>query len=271
MNSKKNSHYSVLNLPLCFSVDAAIEFKFYVNVVASNTKQYGEIIMNHFKSIFLTVTTIALTACGGGGGGSDTSGIEDPLPPALFSLAKIYSPEPAGLVYEKELIGTSTDGATYTGTISRTNNPKEMFGGVLVTPSEGNLVLTLVGKDITQSITEVNYIDSSDNYLSSYNSEGVTCTPASPEAPPLLVKVGDTGNFPISTCSDGASYEESWEVTDAGDGTIFHIITGSEKDGVTVETNYVNTINIDSAGNIVSYKGVSTVLNGGDTLTLQTF
>lgn len=225
--------------------------------------------MNSFrylKYIFLTVTAVALTACGGGG--ANTSTIEDPLPPPSFSLAKIYSAEPSGLVYSTQLVGSSTDSATYTGSFSRTNQPKQMLNGVLVTPSEESFSITLVGSGNTQSFTSTTYIDSDDIHLSSRDFEGTTCTPASPEKPPILVNIDDAGVFPISTCSNGTSYEASWKVTDAGDGTIFHIVTGVQKEGNTIKTKYEETVNVDAAGFIVTYKSVTETI-GGNIVTVQ--
>jgi len=224
---------------------------------------------DYLKSISLVATAMTMTACGGGGGGggTDTTDIPDPLPPASFSLAKIYSAKPSGLVYETQLKGSSTDGATYTGSLSRTNQPKEMLSGVLVTPSE--VIVTLTTSGITQTFATTTFIDSDDIHISSRDSDGVTCTPASPEKPPILVNIGDTGVFPITTCSDGTSNESSWEVTDAGDGTIYHIVTGVQKGGGAIKTKSVQTVNVDAGGSIVSYKTVTESLSSGNILTIE--
>lgn len=225
--------------------------------------------MKYLHILFTGCFLILLTGCGGGSSGANTSNIPQPLPQSLFSLAKLYSATPLGVVYSTQITATSSTGnINYTGSFSRTNQAQEMLSGVLVTPSKVTTILINGGS--TTSFSNTVYIDTSGYELSSLNSEGVTCAPAILEISPLLVKVGDTGIFSTLSCSDNTSYNVSWKVEDAGDNTILYIETGAYKDQAsTITANYESTYNIDTKGNIVSFKSVTTTVNSGNVFTMQ--
>lgn len=229
---------------------------------------------NQTKFLVIGIVTLLLSGCGGGGSGnagssSTTTSTNTTTTSQSFSLAKIHSTAPLGLVYSTQLTGSISTGESLTGSLSRTNKAQRILNGVLVTPSEG--VGSISDGSATSNLSTTTYYDANNNnYISSITSDGITCTPASSEIPPLNVNVGDAGTFAITTCTDNTMYDVSWKVTDAGNGTIYYIETGEQKNLANVVlAQFKYTFNINIASDIVSYKSVTTTISSGNVITLQ--
>lgn len=225
-----------------------------------------------YRLISLSIIFLILSGCGGGGSSSTPPPPVTIPPDKTFSLKKVYGRSLLD-IYSYTVTGSSTDGATYTGSIDRAVLGERPEKGVLVVPVKYTFTLVSSGS-AAQIFTSETLIDSANGYyISTKNSDGtntVICTPATLEVLPLSVKVGDTGVFPIDSCDDGSTNEGTWKVEDAGDGTILYIVTGVSKDAGAPNTEYENTYNIDDTGIIISFKQVTKTLSSNNMLTIET-
>jgi hypothetical protein len=217
------------------------------------------------KRIIIALGILLISGCGGGGGGSTSTPTD---PNQQFSLAQLQSTT-LGTVYSTQITGSDSWGGRYTGALSIANRQQTMLGGVLVTPQD--LLLSLSNAEMSLTVTGTTYFDSDKYAISLYRqTDGVTCTPSSPDKLPASVKIGDFGILSSLVCSDNTTQERNWRVEDAGNGNI-HLISG------TVIRNQFNslvgtgeaTATINAQGNIIAFKVVSTDVIEGFTLTVQ--
>lgn len=222
--------------------------------------------MKQYLSVSMMVLCLlVLSACGGGGGEPQTTPTS---PNQTFDLSKVYSTT-LGTVYSTQLTGSDTDGFSYSGTYAVANRAQTMLGGVLVTPRD--IILSLTSGGISQTVTATSYFDTSGYLISiGLQSEGRVCTPVSPDSAPTIVKIGDFGISSTIVCDDNTSTEENWRVEDGGNGSIRYISSSTEKDqfgSVLYITDITYVIN--SNGDILSFKTVSTEWASNYTLTYQ--
>ena len=228
--------------------------------------------MSLSKSAFSPlIFTLTLSACGGGGGGSDSNSTSIQTEDAnqTFSLSKLLTTA-QGPVYNAQLTGSDSDGTSFTGSISMANGSQETLDGVLVTPRD--LIISLsptTGSSIT--VTSTGYTDESGYTISlEVQTTGVTCAPASPYRLPDSVTIGDLGILSTLSCSDGTTQETNWRVEDAGNGRALIITNGtmkSQSNNILSTTDVTYTI--DSSGNIVKFKTVSTQVDESFTLSYE--
>lgn len=202
------------------------------------------------KTLAILAITSLIAACGGGGGGgNDAPATTATDPNKEFSLSTFKSTN-LGTVYSTQLSGSDSDGGQWTGSLSIANRSQTMVDGVLVTPQDSLLSLTLGGSSFASGGTT--YIDASGYILGDISQDGTVCTPAFPYQLPDVVKIGDFGLLPTETCSDFTVTESSWRVEDAGNGFINFIFSEDDNEGFTG----VETYRLNSAGDILAFKGV---------------
>lgn len=222
------------------------------------------------RLVFMILGAIVLGGCGGGGGETNTN--TDTTTPAdpdqAFDISILQSTT-QGSVYASDLRGRDSTGVSYTGTIAVANRAQTLLNGLLVTPQDS--LLTLSGGNLSVTITSTSYLDEIGNLISlSSQTSGLTCTPASPDRLPDIVRVGDFGILSALICTDNITLERSWRVESAGAGMVNVIVNGTEKDSRNRIVSITDsTTTIDTSGNVVRLKGVSTVLDNRFTLTYE--
>ena len=222
------------------------------------------------KLLILMLASI-ISACGGGGGGSTTPSsngsatTNNTTTSQSYSLAKLLS-QTLGTVYSSQLSGSDTNGVKYTGSISLANRAQVMLNGVLVTPRD--LILNLSGTT-SITVTAKSFVDSSNNLISiNIQPNNITCTPSSPDSLPSSVKVGDFGILSTLVCSDNTTQSRSWRTEAAGNGNINIISNATVKDQFSTVTTVTDvTYTLDTSGNILKFKTVTTLQSNGFTLT----
>jgi hypothetical protein len=219
-----------------------------------------------FKKATLILGILAMAACGGGGGSDSAEASVETT--QSFSLAKLQSTT-LGTIYSAQLTGSDSNRVSYSGSVSLVNRAQRMIGGVLVTPQD--VTISLTGGGISVTSTSTSNIDPSGYVISIViPSAGVTCIPSSPYKMPSAVTIGESGLMPPSTCSDGTVQDRSWRVEDAGTGRA-RVVGGStvkSRSGIAIATAEA-AYTIDSGGNVVKFKAVSTILADGFTLTYE--
>jgi hypothetical protein len=220
------------------------------------------------RSIIASLFLATLIGCGGGSDGDSTSSTPTD-PDQEFSLAA-YKDLTEGTIYTSNITGKDSDGNTFSGSVIIANRPQELLGGVLVTPRDTIISVTVNGTPITLSGTV--YYDDAAFLLQSVNqTTGVTCTPSSPYTVPDTVKIGDAAILPSTTCDDGTTQEQNWRVEDAKDGKIYFILSLTTKDQFgsiffTAEDKYT----IDSNNELVRLEVTTTETSSGYTITVTT-
>src|SRR5690606_16222938 len=136
---------------------------------------------------------------------------------------------------------------------SITNRAQLMYEGVLVTPQDWLITLSYQGASDTSVSTT--YIDSSGYELETREEDGTVCTPAFLSQLPDVVKIGDAGVEPTTTCSDDTTVDTSWRVEDAGNGNAYFITAEVIRDqfGET-DVSGETTLTLNAAGDILAFK-----------------
>jgi hypothetical protein len=221
-------------------------------------------------SFFSIIFVVTLAACGGGDGGGGGGVGADP-PPTIdpdqsFSLSKFKS-STVGTVYSTELGGADSDGFVYGGFLSLANRAQIMLEGILVTPRD--VILSITDGGVTVVVTGTSYVDIGGNFISFIiQTTGEICVPVTPDQLPDSVMVGDFGILSTLICNDDTMRERNWRVEDAGSGNINLIGNTVTKDLFNTLISFTDTTyTLDDGGNIVAYRGVTTI--GGYTLTLE--
>ena len=143
------------------------------------------------KKIFSTVVILLISACVDKNNNTNS-----------VSLSKFQSTT-EGSIYSTELTGSDSNGLSYTGTLSLTNDAQDMFYGVLFTSRHMSLDLSEVRENIGLFYTS--YIDTNNNLVLYSEQEAgppfvgqalsLSCTPTSPDNLPSSVKAGDSGSL----------------------------------------------------------------------------
>jgi len=223
-----------------------------------------------FKQLIIVLGLLSIAACGGGDGSDGDNGLSTASidPSRTYSLSALQSTAP-GLVYATQLTGSDSDGATFSGSIAITNRARTMHNGALVTPQE--LTTNLTGAGISLTVTGTSYIDETGNLVSvEMRNRDLSCTPDSPDTMPGSVKVGDSGELSRLTCNDNTAEETRWRIEDAGSGNIRVISSGTlrnQSNSIVSVTDVIFTL--DSSGNIIAFKTVSTQPASSSTLTYK--
>jgi len=214
------------------------------------------------KKCLISIISLTLIAsCGGSGESDDTlsSGVNS------FDLTKIQSTV-IGAVYSTPLTGNDSDGKTYSGSLSITNQNKIMLNGVLVTPQQLTFQLTYSGPFSISRLesTGITHFDASNNLISTSTPSGsIICTSISPDAMPSTVNIGDSGTRPTQTCDNNTYKENSWEITSGGNNSIVLSSTTFLKDQTNILiSTAIDTYTINNLGEITSLKAVITYSNG---------
>jgi hypothetical protein len=214
---------------------------------------------------FVIIGLIVLVGCGGGGG---SSAVIPTDPNQEFSLAFVKDTK-VGTLYTSTLSGSDSLGNSITGSILVANRAQELLGGILVTPQDELLNLNVDG--IAISVTGTSYIEENGYLvLLTIQTTGVTCTPSSPIAFPDFVKVGDFGILPSLICDDNTTQETNWRVEDGKNGNILLVTSSVIKDQFNSKISTTEiTYTIDSNGNLIAFKTISTDIALGYTMTYQ--
>jgi len=220
--------------------------------------------MQSIRPLAGVLLVLLVSACGGGGGGGGTPTDPD----QSFSLWLLNSTVP-GPVYASNLIGSDTDGNSYTGSISVANRTQEMLDGILVTPQDVLLHLDTGQQSLT--VTSTGYTDSSGLFVfSEVQTIGLECTPVSPDTWPLSVKIGDFGIRSPLICNDNTTSERNWRVEDAGNGQIDVVETTTDRDQSNTILQITDiTYTLDGAGEIVGFTSSSRIVASGYTQSLE--
>ncbi len=219
------------------------------------------------KYVLMVVCLLAFTACGGGGSSSEPQATPTPTT-KIFDLSKIQSTA-IGTFYSTQLTGSDSNGVNYSGSFSMANRAQSMLDGVLVTPHD--LIISLTGGGDSFTVTATSNVDTSGNLISIViQTTGLVCTPVSPDSMPTTVKIGDFGIRSTLVCNDDTTSEGSWRIEDGGNGAIKFISNATVKDQFNTVVSVADvTYTINSDGDIVSFKTVSTVPESNYTLTYQ--
>ena len=216
-----------------------------------------------FITLFFSILFVTtLTHCGGGDGAPPLTIDPDPS----FSLSKFKS-STVGTVYSTQLVGADSDDVMYGGPLSLANRAQIMLGSILVTPRD--LILSISDGGAPVVVTGTSYVDTDGNLISfSIQTTGEICEPVTPDQLPDSVMVGDFGILSTLVCNDDTTRERNWRVEDSGGGNIHLIGNTVTKNPIIMSISFTDTTyTLDDGGNIVAYRGVTTI--GGYTLTLE--
>jgi hypothetical protein len=223
--------------------------------------------------ILLFSMVFSFAGCGGGGGGGGDNGGISPNSPTTY---KLFSDGyfTAGTQESYNLTGSSTSGASYTGTLLIDPQSATTFNGAAAIPVEDQLSLTNTDSHTSITLTGVEYFstDASNLELLGYNSnnEGTTTSGASLSVIPQSASIGDSGNAGTYTFSNGDILTITWELTQAS-GSFANLVMSST---VTTSTGSMllteeNAFVIDQDGNRQSVTIVLDAESYGISVTLS--
>lgn len=217
-----------------------------------------KVYLMNIKNLLVICISIFLTGCGGGGSNSADSNI-------VFSLSKINSLTP-GTLFTSGLTGTySISSTTYpvSGTLNIANNSQTTLNGVLVTPREAYVSLTVNSTTINGTTTT--YYDDFGYAIATYSStDGVTCDATTREKLPDSIKVGDFGVLPSFSCSDGSVASTTWSAQSVSADQINLVINNITKDsGNQTTSTDTTTLTINQIGDLLQYKEEGNLITEG--------
>ena len=212
---------------------------------------------------------LCLAGCGGGGGNS-TPVSQTPVGTAvnISTFSDVYMGKSAGSNFNfPSLVGTDTQGRSWTGSYDMVADGTTTFEGKNVTESSTLTTLHLAGGTPVSSIgTRYFLVADSSSYKVAYSS-GVTYVPTSLTPLPTNPKVGDFGNIGIFAGSDGTTSTVTWSLNADLNGASVLALSMITKTGSTVTTTEVDSFYLDANG--LPTKVVFSATVNGSTITLS--
>jgi hypothetical protein len=225
-------------------------------------------------ALISTLFLVTLISCGGGDGDSSSSTPTDP--DQEFSLVG-YKDLTEGEIYGTGITGSDSEGNEFEGVVFVYNTKMtlnlDLFPGVPVTDRSTsiNLVFGSASIDISQRefYDESAYLLLMEVWATGMDN-AMLCYPAYPYALPDSVKIGDTDTYPMFTCEDGSTQDQSWRIEDAKDGKVYFVTEAQAKDefgSLVSTTEFKFTINSESE--LLGFKGTITDVISGYTITMN--
>lgn len=153
------------------------------------------------------------------------------------------------------LNGSDTDGNSFTGSLSFTDQGQTTYNSTIVVQTDVLISVTLIGgATITELIT--NYGDPGTRALLTYIDSIKTCTATVVSALPTTALLGEFGSLGTRTCTDGTTEAASWRLeisTDRNARLIFSF--EREQFGDSADSEEITFI-IDPNGNVISFQAI---------------
>jgi hypothetical protein len=196
------------------------------------------------RSITILPIIMSFFSCGGGGSGPSSTTTSATF---MFFADGIFE---SGYSASAYFTGSDTAGGQYTAIMNAKTGDSTTFNGEQAIPIEGNIeIVNTDTKALIKLSTTEYYSDKPTNRRvlgSINNTNGLTMLATSANVLPKVVKIGDSGTVGSYVASNGSSFTEDWEISDAGNGlakmetTSIYLDKSGLPTGVTASTVYID-------------------------------
>ena len=198
----------------------------------------------------LFVVMIGLTACGSGGG-DNGGGTPTPVGTSvsLVPFKNVFLGTSAGAQYNfPALFGTDSQGRSWSGSFTVVADGATVFETPSVTKSRTLVTMQLTGGTPVSIVVTSYFMASDGSPYKSISNTGETETSTSQIPLPVTAKVGDFGDFGITSGSDGTVTTSIWALNAGSNRSSILTVSAIEKTDGTITSNQVESYYLDATG-----------------------